>query len=107
MTERTEQRPERREQRNTDRRGEYLLSEVRRRKGESFDALLRRFSKKVQGSGKLLQAKKIRYYKKAKSKNAQRDAALRREYLRGYREFMIKTGQKTEEDFKPQRKRRG
>jgi ribosomal protein S21 len=81
------------------------VAEVKRKKGESFESLLRRFSRKVQDSGKLLQAKKIRYFARPKSKNAQRDAALRREYLKAKREFLIKTGQATEEDFRPKRGR--
>ena len=80
------------------------MSEVKRKKGESFESLLRRFSKKVQESGKLLQAKKIRYYARPKSKAAQRDAALRREYLKQHREYLLKTGQATEEDFRPARR---
>ncbi len=80
------------------------MAEVKRKKGESFESLLRRFSRKVQESGKLLQVRKIRYHSKVKSKAATRDAALRREYLRGRREYLIKTGQATEEDFRPARK---
>jgi ribosomal protein S21 len=80
------------------------VAEVKRKKGESFEALLRRFSRKVQDSGRILQAKKIRYHASDKSKNLQRTAALRREYLRAKREFLIKTGAATEEDFKPKRK---
>jgi ribosomal protein S21 len=85
-------------------RGVTIVAEVKRKKGESFESLLRRFSRKVQESGKLLQVRKIRYHSKVKSKAATRDAALRREYLRGQREYLIKTGQKTEEDFRPARK---
>lgn len=80
------------------------MAEVKRKKGESFESLLRRFSRKVQESGRILQAKKIRYFAAPKSKNAQRDAALRREYLRTRRDYLIKSGQATEEDFKPGRK---
>lgn len=86
--------------------GEYLVSEVKRRKGESFESLLRRFSRKVQMSGKMLQVKKIRYKNPAKSKNHAREAALRREYLRARKEFLLKSGQAKEEDFKPKRKQR-
>lgn len=82
------------------------MAEVKRKKGESFESLLRRFSRKVQESGKLLQAKKIRYFKSPKSKNIQRVSALRREFLRGKREYLIKSGQATEEDFRPKRKGR-
>jgi ribosomal protein S21 len=79
------------------------VAEVRRKKGESFESLLRRFSKKVQESGKLLQVRKIRFHSKTKSKAAVREAALRREYLRARRDYLIKTGQATEEDFRPKR----
>jgi ribosomal protein S21 len=80
-----------------------IVAEVKRKKGESFESLLRRFSRKVQDSGKLLQKKKIRYHARDKSKTAVRDAALRREYLRAKRDFLIKSGQATEEDFRPKR----
>lgn len=80
------------------------VAEVRRKKGESFDSLLRRFTRKVQESGKLLQVKKIRYHSRTKSKNLQREAALRRTYLRQHREYLIRSGQKTEEDFRPARR---
>lgn len=82
------------------------MAEVKRKKGESFESLLRRFSRTVQQSGKMLQARKIRFHVSAKSKNAVHDGALRREYLRAKKEFLIKTGQKTEEDFRPKRKMR-
>lgn len=82
------------------------MSVVRRKKGESFEAMLRRFTKKVQDSGRLLQAKKIRYYRRKKSKTAVREAALRREYLKAKREYLLRTGQATEEDFKKKPGRR-
>jgi ribosomal protein S21 len=83
------------------------VPEVRRKKGESFESLLRRFSRKVQDSGRVIQARKIRFHTKERSKNADRDAALRREYLRAKKDFLIKTGQATEEDFRPKKRRRG
>lgn len=80
------------------------MAEVRRKKGESFDSLLRRFTRKVQESGKLLQVRKIRFHSRSKSKNLQREAALRRAYLREHRAYLIRSGQKTEEDFRPARR---
>ncbi len=80
------------------------MAEVRRKKAESFEALLRRFTRKVQDSGRLLQVKKIRYHKSKPSKTREREAALRREYLKMHREYLIRTGLATEEDFKPKRK---
>lgn len=83
-----------------------MAVEVKRKKGESFEALLRRFSKRVQESGRMIQAKKIRFHTSAKSKNAERDAALRRLYLSERREYLIKSGKATEEDFMPKRRGR-
>ncbi|MBN1585288.1 hypothetical protein JW899_02875 [Candidatus Uhrbacteria bacterium] len=82
------------------------MSEVKRKKGESFESLLRRFSRKVQESGRVFQARKIRFKSENKSKTATREAALRREYLRSKREYLIKTGQATEEDFQKKRRHR-
>ena len=81
------------------------MAEVKRKKGESFESLLRRFSRTVQQSGKLIQARKIRYHVSTKSKTAVREGALRREYLRAKKDFLIKTGQAVEEDFRPKRRK--
>ena len=75
------------------------MVEVKRKKGESFEALLRRFSRRVQESGRILQAKKIRFHNPDKNKNAQHAGALRRLYLSERREYMLKTGKMKEEDF--------
>jgi ribosomal protein S21 len=83
-----------------------IVPEVKRKKGESFESLLRRFGRKVQDSGRVLQARKIRFHSKDTSKNAGKEAALRREYLRAKKDFLIRTGQATEEDFRPKRRRR-
>ncbi|MBU0625775.1 30S ribosomal protein S21 [Patescibacteria group bacterium] len=82
------------------------MIEVKRKKGESFESLLRRFSRRVQDSGRLLQARKIRYHAAQPSKNAGKASALRREELREKREFLIKSGQATEEDFRRTGRRR-
>jgi ribosomal protein S21 len=82
------------------------MAEVRRKKGESFESLVRRFGRKVQESGTLLQARKIRYKKKNSSKNAEKATALRREELREKREYLLRSGKATEEDFRPKKKRR-
>ena len=76
------------------------MIEVKRKKGESFESLLRRFSRRVQDSGRLLQARKIRFYSAQPSKNATKASAIRREELREKREYLLKSGQATEEDFR-------
>lgn len=80
------------------------MVEVKRKKGESFEALLRRFSKRIQQSGRILQAKKIRFHESEKSKSALRDAALRRQYLSERREYLMKTGKLKEEEFGSRKK---
>ena len=79
------------------------MIEVKRRKNETFDALLRRFQRRVQSSGKVLQAKKIRFHKKDGSKNKRRESALYREEKREAYEYLVKTGQLKEEPKKGKR----
>lgn len=71
--------------------------EVKRKRGETFESLMRRFSRRVQQSGKLLQAKKIRFHTKDKSRNLQRASALRREEIKQKREYLKKVGKLKEE----------
>lgn len=73
------------------------MADVKRRKGESFESLLRRFSRRVQQSGKLLEARRIRYYPEKTNKNATRKSALRRNKIRVEREYLIKVGKLVEE----------
>ncbi len=73
------------------------MAEVKRKKGETFESLIRRFSKKVQQSGRLLQSRKIRYYTKKKNKTAIRAAASRREEITAKREYLKKIGKLVEE----------
>ena len=73
------------------------MIEVKRRKGETFDSLLRRFQRRIQSSGKILQAKKVRFHKKDASRNKRRDSALRREEKRKSFEYKMKTGQLKDE----------
>ena len=68
------------------------MAEVKKKKGESFEGLVRRFNRRVQQSGKILQARKIRFRQEEKSYSRKKESALRREELKTKREFMIKTG---------------
>lgn len=76
------------------------MLEVKRRKGETFDSLLRRFQRRVQSSGKVLQAKKVRFHAKDPNRNKRRDSALRRVEKRENYEYLSKTGQLKEEPKK-------
>ncbi|OHA06408.1 MAG: hypothetical protein A2934_03455 [Candidatus Sungbacteria bacterium RIFCSPLOWO2_01_FULL_47_10] len=59
---------------------------------ETSAAMLRRFSRMVQQSGVLLQARKSNYYKKRVSKTAKKASALRRLKAKRERERLIKLG---------------
>jgi len=62
------------------------LVEVKRREKEPFENLLRRFNRKIQQSGVLIRARKIRFFASEKSRNLQRTAARRRSKIRDEKE---------------------
>ena len=68
------------------------MVEVKRKDGESFESLHRRFNRKVQQSGILVRARKGLFYVTPKSKNLQRRAAKRRSELTEEREELKKMG---------------
>ena len=68
------------------------MLEVKRKDNESFESLVRRFSKKLMQSGRVIQAKKIRYHTKPLNKRAQKLKALRREEINDKREYLRKIG---------------
>jgi ribosomal protein S21 len=72
--------------------------EVKRKKGETFDALMRRFQRRYQQSGRGLQMKKIRFHADEPNRTKRRAAALRREELKVRYEFERKTGALKKED---------
>ncbi len=76
------------------------MSEIKRKKNESFESFLRRVKKRWQQSGKILQAKKIQFFIPRQSKTAVRKSALHREEKRKEIEYLKKIGQMPEETFK-------
>ena len=62
------------------------MIEVKRKDDESFESLMKRFSRKIQQSGILLRARRIRFYERQKSRNLKRRSAVRRSELRKERE---------------------
>jgi small subunit ribosomal protein S21 len=66
--------------------------EVKKKDNESFENLLRRFNRKVQQSGVLIRARKIRFFEPAKSRNLLRSAAQRRSVMKAVREEQKKLG---------------
>jgi ribosomal protein S21 len=77
------------------------MIEVKKKDNESIGSLLRRFSKRVQQSGLLLQARSSRFKDKSLSRTERRKSALRRKEITSEKEKLRKLG-KLEEDFRTQ-----
>jgi ribosomal protein S21 len=79
--------------------------EVKRKKGESFEAVFRRFSRRLQQSGKALDVRAGRYFAKTAKPNKVKASKLRSLEKGEKREYLLKTGKVKEEDLrKPTRR---
>ena len=75
------------------------MAEAKRKKNETFESFLRRFNKKLQQSGKLIQSRKIRFHERQKSRTQLRTDALRRKGIGEKREYLKKVGKLKEDGF--------
>jgi len=73
------------------------VAEVKRKKNETFESLVRRFHKKLQQSGRLIQSRKIKFFERDKSRTAIKKDALRRKEIGKQREYLKKIGKLKEE----------
>lgn len=76
------------------------MSEIKRRKNESFESYMRRVKKRWQQSGKILQVKKIRYHEESKSRNMRKKSALHSLKVAGKMEYLKKIGRLPEDSKK-------
>lgn len=76
----------------------FNVVEIKRRKGESFESFIRRFNKRLQQSGKIYHARQIRFHAQRKSKNKQRQDALKRAQIREHKEYLRKIGKLDDEN---------
>ena len=67
--------------------------EIKKREKEPAQSLVRRFARRVQQSGILIRARKIRFKERSKSRQMKKRAALRREELRKEYERKRKLGE--------------
>ena len=74
-----------------------IVSEIKRKKNESFEAFIRRVKKRWQQSGKILQAKKIQFFAETKSKNVRKASTLHRLRKAQEMEYLRKIGRLPEE----------
>lgn len=73
------------------------MVQFKRKKGESFESFLRRFNKRLQQSGKLMEARKNRYNKKDKNETQTKKSALISLKLSKTKEYERKIGKVKEE----------
>jgi len=73
-----------------------MALEVKKQERETSQNLIRRFSRRVQQSGLLLRARKIRFRERRKSEQMKKRAALRREELKKEYERLKKLGEISE-----------
>lgn len=81
-----------------------MVIEVKKQERETTQALIRRFTKNMQRSGVLMQARKNRYHQRTKSTQMKKRAALRREVAKSRYEKLRKLGQLSKSNVS---KRRG
>ena len=67
----------------------YYLIEVRKKQGESFERMVRRFNRSVQQSGTLSLAKEQRFFEKEPNRRAKRESAARRSFVKSQRRKKI------------------
>lgn len=84
------------------------MSEVRRRKNESFESLFRRAKKQWQASGKIIQAKKIQFFEEEKSKNFRNKKTVKKIQTKQKTAYLQKIGRlpPEEETFFQKNKKR-
>lgn len=70
-----------------------MTVDAKRRKGETFESLFRRFSRRVQLSGTVTQAKRDRFLKERPNKTLKKKQALRRVKIAKTLHHLKRTGQ--------------
>ncbi len=80
--------------------------DIQRKKGESFEGMFRRFSRRVQQSGKIFTVRGNRYHVKDLTKNKRKDKKLRGLVIAEKIQYELRTGKLTEEDLRSRKRRR-
>ncbi|PIT86866.1 MAG: hypothetical protein COU33_00795 [Candidatus Magasanikbacteria bacterium CG10_big_fil_rev_8_21_14_0_10_43_6] len=74
------------------------MSDIKRKKNESFEAFFRRVKQQWLRSGKILQVRKVKFFTKKKSKNEQRKQAVQHSKMVSKTKYLQKTGKLPPED---------
>lgn len=75
------------------------VSEVKRRKGESFDSFMRRVKQSWLKSGRILQARKVQFFAEKKSKNVRHKQRVQLLQRVAKREYLRKVGRLPAEEM--------
>jgi ribosomal protein S21 len=76
----------------------YVAIKVKKKENETTRGLLRRFFRVIQQSGVLIQARRVRFREKGKSRRERKESALRRNKIVLEREKLKKMGLLEEEE---------
>ena len=76
------------------------MVEFKRKRGESFESFLRRFNKRLQQSGKLIEARQAQHLQPKINKEQQKKRALVGMKLKSAREYLKKIGKLKDEPKK-------
>lgn len=74
------------------------MSEVKRKKGESFEGFMRRVKQEWLRSGMLYEARKVQFFVPEKSKNVRRESAVVRAKMTSKLNYLRKIGKLAEKD---------
>lgn len=75
------------------------MVEVNKKTGESNESLIRRFVRKIQSSGKLIQAKKNKFKQPKQNKRLLRQQAIRKSKITEEKEYLRKIGKLEENQY--------
>ncbi|KKW42273.1 MAG: hypothetical protein UY92_C0009G0077 [Candidatus Magasanikbacteria bacterium GW2011_GWA2_56_11] len=79
------------------------MSDIKRKKGESFEGFMRRVKQQWQRSGKLLEVRKGQYFEPRSSKNTRRKRAVARVQRIATLTYLKKTGKLPKDEIVPKR----
>lgn len=79
------------------------MVEVRRREKETVEAMIRRFTRRLQQSSVLTEARASRFLTKAKTKRKERDSAIKRSLFLVEKEKLVKMGKVRSNERLPNR----
>ena len=80
------------------------MSQTLRKKGESFDAFLRRTKKSWQDSGRIFEVRKGQVFTGKRTKRARRQSALARIGKKARMEYLKNTGKMSKKDLETYRR---